>query len=226
MPALAKQVAMPLAHGAGTDRWPPARSAAPACPWPTPGTLRAARSAKNTWRSAADSGEAMQSSKISHAPCGFPRRRGASAPPRRIRGRPPARAGPAPAVARRSRVAANTSGILENGGTVAGERVRRPCGECVLAANASAPSRKSPSITRSRIPVLGRVRSSKRGCRRRSSRAPWLDVPRARGRRWVPPAPGGKPSEHLRLADLGIPARDAIVAGERHFEPAAEAVAG
>ena len=47
-------------------------------------------------------------------------------------------------------------------------------------------------------------------------------APTTRGRRCVPPEPGSSPQLHLRQAELALRQRDAVVAAEREFEPAAE----
>ena len=125
--------------------------------------------------------------------------------------------------ARRSRVASKIPGSSSTG-------VRSRASGCGgpaatrSSAKATAPRSRSPSITRSRMPCSA---ASSAGTRVPSTiMASATETFATRGRRWVPPAPGGKPS-----ATSGCPTpvsrlADAIVAGKRHLEPTAEAVAG
>ena len=189
MPALAKQVAMPL----------------PMVPAPTmaalsmgrtgvslsiPGTLRAARSAKNTWRSAADSAEAMHAAKISRS-LRIPSSKGSSSASSTHSRHATGARWPRARRSRRALVVAKMSGSLSSGvrsraSGCGGPAAMRSC------AKAMAPCRRSPSITRSRMPCSA-ASAAPMGVPS-TIMASAFSTPARRGRRWVPPAPGGKPS--------------------------------
>ena len=113
--------------------------------------------------------------------------------------------------------------ILELRRALARERVRRPGGDPFL--------RKGERAFQ-QIAVDHPVENSVFGCLCGANRGA-VDDHRERRlharkpRQALGAAGAGREAQrHLRLAHLGLPARDPVVAGERHLKPAAEAIAG
>ena len=117
---------------------------------------------------------------------------------------------------------AKTSGILEHGRALARERVRRPGGDALL---------REGDCALQEVAVDHAVEDAVLGCLRGADGVAVHDHgerllhTREAGQALGAAGAGREAQRHLRLADLGLPARDAVVAGERHLQRAAEAVA-